>query len=118
MKTLPEQLAAARRELALRQRVYPGWVAQRKLSGPKATHETECMAAIVATLEKLQLLAEVSEEIKNENGTETDGGAGSRGDVEPQFERVPDCKPSATDDPARTQPSLAPMGKQQSLFAC
>lgn len=63
MKTLGEQLAAARRELALRQRVYPRWLREGKIGDLKAAHETECMAGIVATLTRLVELAEISAEL-------------------------------------------------------
>lgn len=33
MKSLTEQLACARRELSLRQRVYPNWVGAGKMTG-------------------------------------------------------------------------------------
>lgn len=66
MKTIREQLDAARRELAMRHKVYPGWVRDRKMTAEKAAHETECMAAIVETLEQRQMLLEVSEEIRNQ----------------------------------------------------
>ena len=64
MKTLPEQLDCARREFALRRSAYPKWVAAGKMTQDKASHEVACMEAIVVTLEKLQDLAEVSEEMK------------------------------------------------------
>jgi hypothetical protein len=64
MKTIREQLDAARRELAMRKRVYPGWVRAQKMTKEKADHETECMASIVETLEHRMILMEVSEEMK------------------------------------------------------
>lgn len=54
MKTLDEQLQAARRELEMRKRVYPNWVARGKMTQAKADHETECMADIVNSLEALK----------------------------------------------------------------
>ena len=51
MKTLDEQIAAAKRELALRHRVYPGLIARGKMTTEVADHETECMLAIIWTLE-------------------------------------------------------------------
>ncbi len=66
MKSLTEQLACARRELSLRQRVYPNWVGAGKMKGDTARHETECMAGIVATLEKAVMLEEVSREMISE----------------------------------------------------
>jgi hypothetical protein len=64
VKTISEQLDAARRELGMRQRVYPGWVNSGKMTREKAEHETDCMRDIVATLETLKMLREVSEEMK------------------------------------------------------
>lgn len=64
MKTLSEQLAAAQREEALRRNVYPKWISSGRLTQAKADHEIDCMAAIVATLQKMKDLEEVSEEIK------------------------------------------------------
>ena len=53
MKTLTEQIASIRRELGLRQGVYPRLVAQRRMSEAKAAHEIACMKAVLATLELL-----------------------------------------------------------------
>jgi hypothetical protein len=50
MITLTEQLAEARRELALRRKLYPGWVEQGRLTHEAAYHQLACMAAIVETL--------------------------------------------------------------------
>jgi len=62
--TLTDQLACARRELAMRRNVYPKWVATGRMKQQAAEHELQAMQAIVETLEKLQTLAEVSEEMK------------------------------------------------------
>ena len=51
--SLETQLYGARREFALRERCYPKWVAQGKMSGAKAAHELKVMAAIVETLKTL-----------------------------------------------------------------
>lgn len=51
--TIADQLASARRELKMRQRVYPQWVATGRLRQDIADHEIACMAAIVTTLEGL-----------------------------------------------------------------
>jgi hypothetical protein len=51
--SLRAQLACARRELALRERVYPRWVAEERLLPSTAAHETAPMAAIVRTLQGL-----------------------------------------------------------------
>jgi len=54
--TLQQQLDCARRELALRQRCYPGWVRTGKITAEKSAHEIGCIQAIVATLETVQML--------------------------------------------------------------
>lgn len=56
MKPIPlvQQIASAKRELAMRERVYPKWVEARKMTEAAASHEIECMRAIVATLEAQQ----------------------------------------------------------------
>ena len=51
--TIKEQLDCAKRELAMRERVYPRWVLQEKMDQKKADHEIACMKAIVATLKPL-----------------------------------------------------------------
>lgn len=48
-----DKLACAKRELAMRQRVYPHWVEQNKISAGKAEHEIECMKAILADYETM-----------------------------------------------------------------
>ena len=60
-----EQLACARRELALRQSTYPKLVAAGRMTSEKAAKETAAMAAIVETLDRCLLLEQVSEEIRN-----------------------------------------------------
>jgi hypothetical protein len=51
--TIKEQLDCAKRELSMRERVYPRLVSQEKMSKEKADHEIACMKAIVATLKPL-----------------------------------------------------------------
>lgn len=51
--TLPDQIACARRELAMRRSAYPGWVRSGKMTQAKADHELACMAAIIDTLERV-----------------------------------------------------------------
>jgi hypothetical protein len=41
-----DMIACVRRELALRKRVYPKWVAQERMSQAKALKEIACMQAI------------------------------------------------------------------------
>lgn len=52
--SLDDQIACARRELALRKRVYPNWVTAKRMNPLKAENEIDAMAAIVATLEGLK----------------------------------------------------------------
>jgi hypothetical protein len=54
--SIKEQLECARREFALRQRVYPKWVTANKMKKEQAEHEMHCMAAIIHTLENLDEL--------------------------------------------------------------
>lgn len=51
MKTLSEMVKCAKRELAIRQRVYPKWVESKKMTADQCRHEIECMEAIVSELE-------------------------------------------------------------------
>lgn len=51
--SIERQLKAARRELAMRKSVYPGRVKAGKMTQEAAADETEAMAAIVETLERL-----------------------------------------------------------------
>lgn len=51
---LDKQIACAKRELAMRKRVYPSWVTAKRMTVFKAEDEIDAMAAIVETLEGLQ----------------------------------------------------------------
>ena len=64
--SITDQLACARRELALRRQVYPVWVKSGKLTSNAAETELERMQAIVETLDKLLGLEEVSLSIRGE----------------------------------------------------
>lgn len=64
MISIVDQLSCAKRELAMRQNVYPKWVRDGRMTQAKADDEIECMQSIVASLEKLKYLEEVSEEMK------------------------------------------------------
>lgn len=74
MKTLTEQLACVKRELALRKNVYPAWVRNGRLTKEKAHDEIECMASVVETIEKMKNLEEVSNEIKADIARSTTAG--------------------------------------------
>lgn len=58
---LKEQANAARREVAMRRRVYPRWVAAKKMPQAKADAEIAAMEAIVETL--VALIAEREPEL-------------------------------------------------------
>lgn len=62
--TLPEMITAARRELALRERAYVGWVRQGRMRQEVANHEIACMRGIVEELQKIQWLREASKEMR------------------------------------------------------
>jgi hypothetical protein len=49
--TTADKLACAKRELAMRQQLYPRWIETKKLSAGKAAHELAAMRAIIADYE-------------------------------------------------------------------
>lgn len=51
--TLEQQIACVRRELKMREKVYPRWVLEGRMTQEKATRETLSMHAVLATLEAL-----------------------------------------------------------------
>jgi hypothetical protein len=53
MITLAEQLAEAKRELALRKQLYPQWVKSGRLDAETARYQVLCMEEIVRTLERV-----------------------------------------------------------------
>ena len=55
MITLAEQIQEAQREVALREKCYPGWVKSGRLSMDEAYHQLAAMRAIVATLTRLEV---------------------------------------------------------------
>ena len=48
--TLDEQIACVEREIAMRERVYPGWVRAGRMTQQKADREIETMRAVLATV--------------------------------------------------------------------
>lgn len=48
-----DQLRCAERELKMRQRAYPRWIAANRMTASQAASETRAMEAIVETLRKL-----------------------------------------------------------------
>jgi hypothetical protein len=55
MITLDEQIAEAQRELALRRKCYPQWIKRGKFDAGDAYHQLQAMAAIVRTLQRLEV---------------------------------------------------------------
>lgn len=51
--SLPDQLACVEREIVMRKRVYPNWVAAGKMSPAKADAELAAMRAVATTLRAL-----------------------------------------------------------------
>jgi hypothetical protein len=51
--TLEAQMACVKREIALRQRVYPKWVQSGRMKLDMADREIACMTAVLRSLEKL-----------------------------------------------------------------
>ena len=47
---LAEQIKCVEREIAMRRRVYPNWVASGKMKQEKADHEISAMEAVLYTL--------------------------------------------------------------------
>lgn len=54
MISIQEQVAGARRELAMRESAYPRWVARGKMTSAKAVHELSVMRAILETLTEVE----------------------------------------------------------------
>lgn len=51
---LADQIACVRRELAMRQRVYPRWVSAGKMTQADSDREITAMIAVLATLQEVQ----------------------------------------------------------------
>lgn len=52
--SLSDQIACVRREVGMRERVYPRWIAAGNMTQAKADREIEAMKAVLATLVRLQ----------------------------------------------------------------
>ena len=48
--SLQDKIKCVTREIGMRERVYPGWVAGKRMSQQKADHEIACMKDVLATL--------------------------------------------------------------------
>jgi hypothetical protein len=64
--SIADQLTCAKRELAMRRNAYPKWIASGRMKPATADHEIAAMEAIVATLQKLQDLEDISREMQDE----------------------------------------------------
>jgi hypothetical protein len=51
--SLQEMLGCARRELAMREKAYPGWIARGRMTKDKSDQELRVMGAIVKHFERL-----------------------------------------------------------------
>jgi hypothetical protein len=54
LKNLQDQIASARREIAMRERVYPAWIRKGSMKEHVAAHELECMRQILDTLLRIE----------------------------------------------------------------
>lgn len=52
--SLGQQIAAVKREIAMRKTVYPGLVMRKKMPSSTAAFETQAMEAVLATLQKIE----------------------------------------------------------------
>lgn len=64
---LADQIAAVRREIAMREQAYPGWVAAARMTQQKADQQIAAMRAVLATLEA------VAEELRIEDDLRRNG---------------------------------------------
>lgn len=51
--TFKQQIECVEREISMRERVYPNWIAAKKLKQEKADYEFACMRAVLHTLKSL-----------------------------------------------------------------
>ena len=51
---LRQQIEAVEREIHMREKVYPDWVARKRMRPEKADYELKAMRAVLATLTKLR----------------------------------------------------------------
>ena len=59
--SIEEQIACVKREVALRERLYPRWVAMQKMTQAKADTELAAMKAALATLERVSVASREAE---------------------------------------------------------
>ena len=63
--TLAVQVAVVRREIAMRERAYPRWVASARMKPEKAVLELGAMRAVLATLEGLAVAGDPTAALRN-----------------------------------------------------
>jgi hypothetical protein len=51
--TKTDKLRCVERELRMRKKVYPRWIAEGRMTQQQAEHEIDCMAAIAADYDKI-----------------------------------------------------------------
>jgi len=51
--SLTEQIASVEREIRMRERTYPRWIEQRRMTAKTGEHEIACMRAVLATLQDI-----------------------------------------------------------------
>jgi hypothetical protein len=66
-KTIDEMIGCAKRELAMRGRVYPKWVAAGRMREAVAAHEIECLQGIMRVLFWVKRRGEENGEERIEN---------------------------------------------------
>lgn len=54
-KTIDEQIASVQREIQMRQRVYPKWCQDGRMTQDKAAHEIQCMESVLRTLHEVRI---------------------------------------------------------------
>lgn len=54
MITIEDQIKTVEREIGMRRRVYPNWVASKRMSQEKADKEIKNMEAVLETLKEVQ----------------------------------------------------------------
>lgn len=65
MISLNQQIASVAREIALRKRVYPRWVREKRMARLSATFEIEAMEAVLETLQTVKAKGEHDAESEN-----------------------------------------------------
>lgn len=84
--TLDQQIACVRREIGMRERVYPKWVGAGRMKKETASHEISAMTAVLRTLEAFkearnQALEEAARIAANACLVPPDGGEPTEGEA-------------------------------------